>query len=58
MLFQNVNLGKYAKFVIAAGACATVLGHAMIDGILTGEEAFNVLLTALGALGVYQVPNK
>lgn len=49
---------RYAKFIVAALAAAlTVALPAMVDGHITGAEWAAIAGAALGALGVYAVPN-
>lgn len=48
---------KYAKAFVAASGVLIVLGEALSDGALSGQEGLS-LLVALGvAFGVYRVPN-
>lgn len=50
---------KYAKLVVAAVAAGAVaLQAALTDSTVTGQELLAVLLAALGAAGVWAVPNK
>jgi len=49
---------KYTKFFVALGAALAVLATALVDGTVTTSEAVQVTLAFLGALGVYQFPNK
>lgn len=50
---------KYAKFVVAAATAALVaLGAALTDDTVTTGEWVTIVLAALGALGVYLVPNR
>lgn len=51
-------MSKYAKFWVAAGtaALAAVVARWTNDAITQGE-ATTLILTALGALGVYAIPN-
>lgn len=49
---------KYTKFFVALGAALAVLATALADGAVTGTEGVQVALAFLGALGVYQFPNK
>lgn len=53
MTFANVR-----KAVVAVAAALGVLGAAMADGAVSQSEWVAVALAALGALGVYQVPNR
>lgn len=50
-----LNLGKYAKFIVAA------VGAAVIGvGIAIGEDSstYQIIVSVLTALGVYTVPNR
>jgi hypothetical protein len=50
---------KYAKFLVAAAiAGLTALASALTDDHVTNGEWVVIGLAALGALGVYFVPNK
>lgn len=55
-----MKLGKVAKAVVAAlVAAGGTLAAVSADGVISLSEAFNVVLTVLGALGVtWAVPNK
>lgn len=46
------------KFLVALAAALAVFGAALADGQVTGEEWVQVALAALGAAGVYAVPNQ
>lgn len=49
---------KYAKLFVAVSGVLVVLGEALSDGAISGQETLS-LVVALGvALGVYRVPNK
>lgn len=47
----------YAKAIVAAAASLAVLGKAVGDLEVSPQEAIEVVLAALAALGVYAVPN-
>lgn len=50
---------KYAKFAVAALTAALVaLGAALSDDHVTTAEWVTIGLAAVGALGVYLVPNR
>jgi hypothetical protein len=50
---------KYAKAIVAAATAALVaVGAALTDDTVTTGEWVTIALAALGALGVYAVPNK
>lgn len=51
-------MGRYAKFVVAGGAAIVVLGKALADGAVSGEEVWEIVLAVGAALGVYAVPNR
>jgi uncharacterized membrane protein len=51
-------MGKYAKFIVAAGAAIGVLGLALADGTVSGDEVWQIVLAVGGALGVYATPNR
>lgn len=52
-------MSAYAKTIAAAIATAAItLQVVMSDGTVTTSEWITVGLAALGALGVYAVPNK
>jgi hypothetical protein len=52
-------MSRYAKTVVAVAIAAlTVLASAITDDVVTKAEQINILLAALGALGVYAIPNK
>jgi len=54
----NVPGAKYTKSILAVlTAVLTVLASAIIGGIGTAELV-QIAIAGLGALGVYQVPNK
>ena len=46
------------KFLVALGAALGVLATALHDSQVTASEWVGVAIAFLGALGVYQVPNK
>lgn len=49
---------KAAKFAVAAlTAGLTALSAAMSDGAIERSEWWMILLAALGAVGVYYIPN-
>lgn len=51
-------VSKYAKLIVAAlAAGAVALNVAVTDGTITGGEWVTIGLAALGALGVWAVPN-
>lgn len=47
----------YNKFLVALASALAVLGVSLDAGV-TGQEWIAVALAALGALGVYAVPNR
>jgi hypothetical protein len=50
---------KIAKFLVAAATAALVaVGAAITDDVITTAEWVAIALAALGAVGVYVVPNK
>lgn len=50
---------KYAKLIVAGVAAGAVaLQAALTESTVTGQELLAVLLAALGAAGVWAVPNK
>ncbi len=50
---------KYAKFIVAALAAGLVAAQtAITDGTITTAEWVTIVLAALGALGVWLIPNK
>lgn len=51
-------MGRYAKAVIAAGAAIGVLGLALADGTISGDEVWQIVIAVGAALGVYRVPNR
>lgn len=53
-----MNLARYNKFIVAAGAAIGVLGVALADGHISGAEIWQIVLAIGGALGVYATPNK
>lgn len=49
---------KYAKkFLIAVAAALGVAAAALSDGVVTPSEWVQIVLAALGALGVYRAAN-
>lgn len=49
---------RYAKFAIAALAAGlTAVAAAITDGSISPQEWVAIVLAAVGALGVYLVPN-
>lgn len=54
-----MNVSAKAKFVVAAVfAGASALSVAVGDGGFSSTDLVTVVLSVLGALGVYAVPNK
>lgn len=54
-----MTVSHYAKFwVMVVITVAVAVQSAITDGVLTNTEIVNIVLVALGALGVYVVPNK
>ncbi len=53
----NVAGAAYTKAVLAALMAALTLAVNLIDGGLSGTEWLQLLIAALGAVGVYAVPN-
>lgn len=51
-------MAKYSKFIIAVLTACGVLATALSDWSLSGSEILAVVMSFLGALGVYQVKNK
>lgn len=49
-------MSKYSKFLVALATALTVLAASLPDGV-TSTEWIAIALAALGALGVYAVPN-
>lgn len=49
---------KYAKAIVAVGALAVAVGHALIDGSISPQEWAEIGTAAAAAVGVYFVPNK
>jgi len=50
---------KHMRKALVAGATAlSLLGVALVDGNVDAQEAINVVLGALGSVGVYAVRNK
>lgn len=52
------SLAPYAKTVVAVGGIVVMLGKALLDGAITGDEAVQIGTAVLVALGVYAKPNK
>ncbi len=50
-------VGYARKFLVAVVAALAVLGVALADGVVTGSEWTQVVVAALGAVGVYVVKN-
>lgn len=51
-------MSRYAKTVVAVLIAAlTVLASAITDDVITNAEKVNIILAALGAVGVYAIPN-
>jgi hypothetical protein len=46
------------KFYISLGAAAGVLATALADGKVDGSEWISIIITSVGAYGVFIVPNK
>lgn len=46
------------KFFVAVAAALGVLAVALVDGSVDASEWVQIALAALGALGVYAVPNR
>lgn len=51
-------MSKYAKFFVAASGVLVVLGEALSDGSVSGQEGLSLIVAVGVALGVYRVPNK
>lgn len=47
-----------AKFLVAVAAALGVLAVALEDNVVSPSEWVQVAIAALGAIGVYAVPNK
>lgn len=53
-----MNVGKYAKTVVAALFAAVVVGKsAVTDGVISPQEWIDITLAVLTSLGVWAVPN-
>ncbi len=53
-----MNLGKYAKTIVAALFAAVVVAKSAItDGVYSPSEAIETVIAVLTVLGVYAVPN-
>ncbi len=53
-----MNLGKYAKTVVAALFAAVVVAKSAItDGVYAPSEVIETIIAVLTVLGVYVVPN-
>ena len=53
-----MNVGKYAKTIVAALFAAVVIAKSAItDGVYTPTEWIETVIAVLTALGVYAVPN-
>jgi hypothetical protein len=53
-----VNLSKYRKAFVGASGVLVVLGEALSDGAVSGQEALSLVVALSVAFGVYGVPNK
>lgn len=53
-----MTVANVRKFLIAVGAAVGVAAAALADGSIDATEGIAVALAFLGAIGVYQVPNK
>lgn len=52
-------MGRYAKFIVAALASAAAAAVPLVtDGVITAAEWVMIGAAALGALGVWAIPNK
>lgn len=51
-------MSKIAKFLVAASATVGIIASAMSDGVFTSVETEAIIVSAVGALFVYLVPNK
>lgn len=49
---------KYAKALAGLSGVLIVLGEALRDGSVSGQEGFSLLVSLGVAFGVYRVPNK
>ena len=51
-------VGTYAKFVVAViGAALVAIQTALSDDVISKQEWLTIAIVALGALGVWAVPN-
>lgn len=53
---QFINYAR--KFLVAVGAALGVLAVALVDNSVSPQEWIQVAIAALGAVGVYSIPNK
>lgn len=51
-------MSKYAKALVALGALAVAVGHALVDGSVSPQEWGEIGTAAAAAVGVWTVPNK
>ncbi len=55
---KNVPGAKYTKAILAVITAVAVLLVSVVSGGIVTSEWLQLGVTALGALGVYQIPNK
>lgn len=55
---MDINLGKYAKFIVAFLAALGVLGAALADGHINNDEFIALISAFAGAAAVFAAPNK
>lgn len=55
---MKINLGRYAKAIVAAAAAIGVTGGIVADGLVSSEEWIALLSAWAGVFGVYQVRNQ
>lgn len=53
-----MNVAHYTKYIAQiAGVILAAIAAALVDGLLTPDEAVNLALLSLGAIATYLVPN-
>jgi hypothetical protein len=52
-----VSVAQFRKFIVALTAALSVLGAGLADGEIDASEGVAVVLSFLGAYGVYRIPN-
>ena len=53
-----MNVAHYTKFIVQiVGVVLAAVAAALVDGLLTPDEAVNLALLSLGAIATYLVPN-